>query len=102
MRVLFGVALLLAGCHYQGPPQTAIEAAHVQWSREGQPEAFRCHAQARRTGKDTFDVSCGATLKTHVWCTSSRTSSCCIVVIGKSIWQQASGDAPRVCAERYY
>jgi hypothetical protein len=96
------LAFSLAGCRYHGPTQTAVDAAHVQWSRERKPEAFQCPATAVRTGRSTFDVSCGSALKVSVWCSSNYVQSCCIPVVNRSVWSQTTAEAPTVCAQRQY
>jgi hypothetical protein len=91
----------LGGCSYGGCPRTAVEAARVQWSRQGRPEAFRCEATASKIGSRKFEVTCGD-VKTHVLCWSASLTNCCIALSGTSGWDRVSGENPTVCEDRTY
>jgi hypothetical protein len=91
----------LAACAYGGCPSTAIEAAHVQWSRQGRPEAFRCQATASKISGSKFEVACGE-VKTYVSCWSTSASACCVALSGPGVWDHVSGENPTVCEDRRY
>src|SRR5713101_4352062 len=95
------ITVSLAGCTYGGCPSTAVEAARVQWSRQGRPEAFRCQATASKIDGSKFEVACGE-VKTHVLCGSASFSACCIALSGTSAWDRVSGENPTVCEDRRY
>lgn len=91
----------LAGCAYTGAPQTAIEAARVQWSRRGAADAYQCPATATQISTQQFQITCGERT-TQVYCTSAGGDACCTALTGGSLWQSVPGDNPIVCASRRY
>ncbi len=95
------ITFTLAACAYRGCPRTAVEAAHVQWSRQGRPEAFRCQAIASKIDSRKFEVVCGE-VRTYVLCWSSSLSACCTALSGPSPWDRVSGEDPTVCEDRRY
>ena len=95
------ITAALAACTYGGCPRTAVEAARVQWSRQGRPEAFLCEATASKIDGSKFDVACGD-FKTRVLCWSASLTSCCIALSGTSAWDRVSGENPTVCEDRRY
>jgi hypothetical protein len=95
------ITAALAACSYKGCPRTAVEAARVQWSRQGRPEAFHCEATASKIGSSKFEVVCGE-VKTYVSCWSSSLSACCVALSGPSAWDRVSGENPTVCEDSRY
>jgi hypothetical protein len=91
-------ALLLItawGCTYHGPTQTVVAAAHVQWSRQGHGDAFRCAAGIERLGRHKFAVSCGART-TYVSCVAT----CCVALSDRAGLAKVAGENPMVCDDR--
>jgi hypothetical protein len=95
------LATAIASCAYHGPSRTAIEAARVQLSRRGSTEAFSCDGTATKESDSRFEVTCGK-LTTHVYCTSTSGSSCCVALTENSMWASAPGDNPMVCEDHRY
>jgi hypothetical protein len=83
------------GCAYRGPTSTAVAAAHVQWSRQGHDDAYRCDASGQRIGRRRFAVSCAART-TYVTCLMK----CCVALSGNSVLAEVPGENPTVCDER--
>lgn len=81
MKVIASLGLLaalggLACATAASGERDAVEAARIQWLRQGAADAGRCVPQIQALTSWAFAISCGATV-TYVRCTYGASGPCC-------------------------